>query len=334
MPICTTCTQKLFYLYTVYQSANNTRLEQCPKCLNFADPYVEHDTLTLLLDLILLKRGVFRHLLFNRGYEPRRASRSSSPEKREDEKQRLQRLRAQRERGRWRSIFQLGIVLVFIDAFIRWSHLSPSDSAIGGSPTIWTQAHIEPFLRIFAGCLIETFAFHTGITLTSAAALKLIGLWDSARRKPSPSAPPKSGVLDELRISHIPLTILYSSLTKLFLLLLLALWKPSSVPSGRTSPASSGEGGLLEGLLAHEVTQKALEILDDDKLDREWVVRNVLGGMAAGFGLRVVLDIHPWFTTMVILIGWAVKTFVAGLVSAWVNKGGSAGDVFLAYSIP
>lgn len=30
----------------------------------------------------------------------------------------------------------------------------------------------------------------------------------------------------------------------------------------------------------------ALELLDEDKLDRQWVVRNVLGGMAAGFGLR------------------------------------------------
>lgn len=27
-------------------------------------------------------------------------------------------------------------------------------------------------------------------------------------------------------------------------------------------------------------------MLDEDKLDREWVVRNVLGGMSAGFGLR------------------------------------------------
>lgn len=42
------------------------------------DPYVEHDTLTLLLDLILLKRGVYRHLLFNRGAERRRALRGST----------------------------------------------------------------------------------------------------------------------------------------------------------------------------------------------------------------------------------------------------------------
>ena len=35
-----------------------------------------------------------------------------------------------------------------------------------------------------------------------------------------------------------------------------------------------------------ELAQRALEVLDDDRLDREWVVRNVLGGLAAGFGLR------------------------------------------------
>lgn len=45
-----------------------------PSCLEFVDPYVEHDSLTILLDLILLKRGVYRHLLFNRGAEPRMLS--------------------------------------------------------------------------------------------------------------------------------------------------------------------------------------------------------------------------------------------------------------------
>ena len=44
------------------------------KCHAFVDPYVEHDSLTLLLDLILLKRGVYRHLLYNRGPEPRKAA--------------------------------------------------------------------------------------------------------------------------------------------------------------------------------------------------------------------------------------------------------------------
>ena len=39
-------------------------------------------------------------------------------------------------------------------------------------------------------------------------------------------------------------------------------------------------------ILAHPIINSALEILDDDKLDKEWVIRNLLGEMAAGFGLR------------------------------------------------
>ena len=100
MPLCTTCTQPLPHLYTVYQSAHNVRLERCVSCPyqtlssqslisyclglhplrsesqtichEFADPYVAHDLLVIILDLILLKRGVYRHLLFNRGSKPRR----------------------------------------------------------------------------------------------------------------------------------------------------------------------------------------------------------------------------------------------------------------------
>jgi hypothetical protein len=44
-----------------------------------ADPYVEHDTLTLLIDLILLKRGVYRHLLYNRGSQARVAHEKRVP---------------------------------------------------------------------------------------------------------------------------------------------------------------------------------------------------------------------------------------------------------------
>ena len=49
----------------------HAHIEQA-SCHAFSDPYVEHDDLTILLDLILLKLGVFRHLLFNRGASPRR----------------------------------------------------------------------------------------------------------------------------------------------------------------------------------------------------------------------------------------------------------------------
>ena len=48
-----------------------------PSCRAPADPYVEHDLLVIALDLILLKRGVYRHLLFNRGTPPRKVDQTA-----------------------------------------------------------------------------------------------------------------------------------------------------------------------------------------------------------------------------------------------------------------
>jgi len=147
-------------------------------------------------------------------------------------------------------------------------------------------------------------------------------------------------------MSLIPLTVLYSSFTKYFLLFLLTIWRPSvSKPGGAPYQFQSS-------YYENPLIIRALEIWDEDKLDREWVVRNVLGGMAAGFGLRgnvysgfappswlssactVVLDCHPIFTTIVILVGWLVKTAVAELLKDWVGAGGHDVEVWLAYSVP
>jgi hypothetical protein len=95
-----------------------------------------------------------------------------------------------------------------------------------------------------------------------------------------------------------------------------------------------------------------LDILDEDNLDREWVVRNLMGGMSTGFGLRgvsrsrpvfatyrrqlcrVILDCHPMFATLIILAGWVVKTAIARLVCEWVGGDPDTGEAWLAYSIP
>jgi len=50
-------------------------------CNDFADPYVEQPPLLLFLDLVLLRPGVYRHLLFNRGTEPIQAGRVLVEEK-------------------------------------------------------------------------------------------------------------------------------------------------------------------------------------------------------------------------------------------------------------
>ncbi|KZT73172.1 Arv1-domain-containing protein [Daedalea quercina L-15889] len=347
MPICTSCTHPTPYLYTVYESAYNLRLEQCTACHAFADPYVEHDTLTLLLDLILLKRDVYRHLLFNRGRGARKVGRSgNAPEadvpphhgsvsatrtsaQSPDLKENPTAWEHERERARWSLIMRLGMALIVLDAFIRWTHLSSRIGTPEEDMPKWSVEAISGFVRILVGCFVETTAFHAGIMIASYVVLQGIDRWPSSPSTSNSSQ--ASGIRKELRYSHIPLTLLYSSLTKLFLLLLLAIWRPAPVEHG-TARAPADMRSM------HPFVGQALSLLDEDRLDREWIVRNVLGGMSAGFGLRVVLDCHPILTTSIILVGWSVKTLAAGMISQWVGVGfgayETAGEVWLAYSIP
>ncbi|TFK50095.1 hypothetical protein OE88DRAFT_1736374 [Heliocybe sulcata] len=363
MPVCTICTHPVPYLYTVYESAYNLRLEQCPACHAFADPYVEHDELTLILDLILLKRDVFRHLLFNRGTDPRKAApgRQRNPtgasadvnSTGEAEGEPAQRADSQLEytgqgQARRMLIYKLGSALVLVDAIIRWAHLHPEKPLASTNLSHWTSESCMTFLRILVGCLIETIAFHLGIVTACYIVMKCVDKW-RAWRHPGAEV---SGIRQQFRrvlcrvdiinqtespfrLSHVPLTLLYSSLTKLFLLLLLSVWRPvvdSGSNNGRTTPQSTMHP--WNASLNHPIVTTALEIFDDDKLDRDWVIRNVLGGMAAGFGLRVVLDCHPFFTTLIIIFGWFVKNVVAAFVSGWVGGDVESGAAWLAYSIP
>jgi len=54
----------------------------------------------------------------------------------------------------------------------------------------------------------------------------------------------------------------------------------------------------------------------------------------SSFLLLVILDIYPFFTTIIILFGWIAKTVVATLLSTWVGGDENTGEAWLAYSIP
>ncbi|TFK33461.1 Arv1-like family-domain-containing protein [Crucibulum laeve] len=345
MPICTTCSQSIAYLYTVYESEYNLRLEKCSQCRAFVDPYVEHDTLTLVLDLILLKRGVYRHLLYNRGTDPRRLVGKSASNTSNIQKSNIEPLFMIFGK-RWLLTCHLGGALIFLDAcmspfissywlavlipmitVIRWSYLHPNQPK-DVSP--WTEETIKDFFRVLLGTFAETFAFQSGIIFACYITLKLVdwlkSFWYSKSRCQV------SDIRREFRLSLIPLSLFYSSLIKLFLLFLLTIWVPKSTPS----PHPGRELPEWTRILGNNTTHMkgALELLYDDRIDREWIVRNVLGGMSAGFGLRIILDIYPSFTTMIILAGWASKTLVARLVSDWVGGNEGTGEAWLAYSIP
>ncbi|KAJ4480191.1 Arv1-domain-containing protein [Lentinula aciculospora] len=338
MPVCTTCTSWLPYLYTVYQSAYNLRLEQCPNCHSFADPYVEHDDLTLLIDLLLLKRAVYRHLLYNRGSTPRREDGKIVQDSDEQlERRRMTTLEDGKElvSSRWRLVLRLGLTLTFVDAFIRWSHLitQPTISELEKSSNIspWAIETISGFAIIFFGCCLETIAFHAGIIFACYVVLASgSSFWRSQSDIRREFRIKKS--LKPIRFSLIPLALFYSSFTKLFFLFLLTIWRPSR----SSQPQSSSDGDISFALpLSCSIDiLSVLEFMKDENLDREWVVRNVMGGMSAGFGLRVILNINPLFTTLIILFGWVMKTFASRLISGWIGGNVATAEAWLASSIP
>ncbi|KAF9483046.1 Arv1-domain-containing protein [Pholiota conissans] len=325
MPICTSCTHITPYLYTVYESEYNLRLEQCPNCREFVDPYVEHDTLTILLDLILLKLGVYRHLLYNRGAEPRRLQGKGKATSTNERKVAGNRI-TPKELDRWMLLIQLGAALIFTDACIRSNYLN---SERNSQPTRWTKQTVLGFLRILFGTAAETLAFHGGVTFACYLAMRLMTVFQSWFPPKSKST---SNIRQEFRLSMISFSLFYASITKLFLLFLLTIWLPTSTQSHEYThrPLPDWANFLSNN---SSFVMEAFKILDDEG-DREWIVRNVLGGMSAGFGLRVILDLHPFFTTLIILAGWAAKTAVAALLSGWVGGNEGNQDAWLAYSIP
>eukprot|EP00696_Hemimastix_kukwesjijk_P001560 gnl/Hemi2/11936_TR4073_c0_g6_i1.p1 gnl/Hemi2/11936_TR4073_c0_g6~~gnl/Hemi2/11936_TR4073_c0_g6_i1.p1 ORF type:complete len:264 (-),score=52.31 gnl/Hemi2/11936_TR4073_c0_g6_i1:5-796(-) len=62
------CVQCGKHVGTVFKefSHGNIRLTRCDRCDDVADKYVEYESVIIVLDLILHKPAVYRHLLFNR----------------------------------------------------------------------------------------------------------------------------------------------------------------------------------------------------------------------------------------------------------------------------
>ncbi|KAI0279703.1 Arv1-like family-domain-containing protein [Russula aff. rugulosa BPL654] len=331
MPLCTNCAQAVSYLYTVYHSVNNVRLEQCPSCRAPADPYVEHDALVVALDLILLKPGVYRHLLFNRGMPPRKVEESALARGQDDDGQHKGQQEEKRvdsaaqdtarERTRRWLIVRVGAGVVLVDSFVRWSRLRKK-SPPHVRHFLGSEESAVAFMHILLGCFIEMASFHGGVTLASVFVLE--GLDRIARWRKRVNMP--SSIRQQFRYSHISLCLFYSSLLKFLLLVVLSIWGPQVPRDARLPPYAYKMP--LESPLWH--------LLDDDVLDRTWLVRNLLGGMSAGFGLRVVLDCHPVFTSLIVLSGCVVKTVIVGLVRELVGPGPGKAveETWLAYSIP
>ncbi|KAK1923635.1 Arv1-like family-domain-containing protein [Papiliotrema laurentii] len=288
MPICVHCAYPAKHLYTTYKTKSNIRLGVCPRCDRFLDPLIEHDPLILLLDLILLKPRVFLHLLFNRGTDPLDATAPPSPSAEEMSKDR-RKTRIQED-----VMILFGMVVLAETV----SRVIPLDSSTFSS-----------CLKIMCAVVCETAAQHT-VTLGCAL---LVLRW----RGWYPPRGSLQGVTDGRRVDFIPwlipLTLLYTSLLPLLLQLFLSIWHSPPDPAFTPPAWDTFVDSLPFDISQHPyIRQIAMELADVwSKADRLWLGTRLLGGMSAGFGLRVLLPTRPCETTAIVLAGWAAAAFAA-----------------------
>lgn len=116
----------------------------------------------------------------------------------------------------------------------------------------------------------------------------------------------------------IPLTLLYTTLLPLALQLVLSIWYAHENGTATAiTPSIQLPPLLTDHVPAHLLGQFNDAIHDMmgiwHRTDRIWAGTKLLGGMSAGFGLRVILPTRPWETTVIVLAGWGAASLVARL---------------------
>lgn len=118
----------------------------------------------------------------------------------------------------------------------------------------------------------------------------------------------------------ISLTLLYSTILPLLLQLVLGIWHTSEgatdSPETHTDLRTlSGALQILPESMRAPLVAAIRECLDLwNRTDHIWAGTKLLGGMSAGFGLRVILPTRPIETTMIVLCGWTAVDLARRLV--------------------
>ena len=107
----------------------------------------------------------------------------------------------------------------------------------------------------------------------------------------------------------ISLTLFYTTLLPLILQLVLSIWYTYEAPDADTRRFDLWHASGLAGLVSDDMAESLCTFVNEtasmwQRTDRIWGGTKLLGGMSAGFGLRVILPTKPWETTAIVLAGW------------------------------
>jgi hypothetical protein len=115
----------------------------------------------------------------------------------------------------------------------------------------------------------------------------------------------------------ISLTLLYTTLLPLALQLVLSIWYTHDTSNKSTHSHSTPV--LICRLLPHHLANSIEDTITEmlyvwGRTDRIWAGTKLLGGMSAGFGLRVILPTRPWETTAIVLAGWGAASLAGRIL--------------------
>ncbi|GAA5872047.1 hypothetical protein JCM16303_000957 [Sporobolomyces ruberrimus] len=132
---CVNCSSPVDSLYTSYFQQSNTSLLECPKCGHLADDFLSFPFSISLLNLVLLKPEVYRHLLRNRGGEKI----------------------SQRRKYQAIETLRLAAISISVDSLVRCVASTSNDDL----------ETLELFFKTFGYCTLETISLVLSIIIAS-----------------------------------------------------------------------------------------------------------------------------------------------------------------------
>ena len=136
--VCIECGLRVKQIYITY-GLTNIRLIKCNNCLEFVDKYCEYDPVAIFMDIILVKKQAYRHLIFN-GTEYGAAGSNDG-------------------------LVKLGILLNLFEVYMKW--IVDDDILIDGNV-------LMRYFEVLASCIAEFVVFHLVVRIMATIIVNLV----------------------------------------------------------------------------------------------------------------------------------------------------------------
>ncbi|PWN50386.1 Arv1-domain-containing protein [Violaceomyces palustris] len=346
MPICTNCSRPTSSLFTTF-GKDHVILSPCSRhregCGSFADPYLEHGIVIVILDLILVKPRAYRHLLFNR---PNLGSPWNQTHDDDDQEPALS-----SSLSTWSRLVKRFISLLLVDSYIRWFYLClhhPTLSAPASEPTtehrfklpstitsLLTRGASESavekatsvtlsYLSVLSVTGLETLTFHFAVTLLTCLFIRFQKSFNNWKRKRRGRGKVKTRAVPTKSLSDPSRSISEQAkeeeedeeegenddpLPKTAL----DLFRPHLPPTALLLSNLSTILLLSIVLLWDSNLGESQATTTTTRYSTDRLIRTFVGGLSSGVALGVLVPDRPEITTSILTLAWILQALVKRL---------------------